>query len=300
VASPEQNRRGIVAMLAAMVLFVCNDTLMKLAREVYPVGQAITLRTAFALLASLGLVLALRDGPKLRLAMKPVVLLRGLVDAGVTLTFIWALAELPLADVTAILLASPIIIVALAVALRIERVGWRRTVAVLVGFCGVLVVLRPGAESFNFAALVALASACLAACRDLMTRRIGNEIPSTVVALMTTAIVGLVACGYGLLEVWQPIWQRETLYVAAAAALMTAGSICIISAYRNTDVGVVSGYRYSVVILAVIMGYLVWGQVPDSIAFFGIALIVGSGLYTMHRQRVLPESKLKIADRPPT
>lgn len=300
MASPEQNRRGILAMLAAMALFVGNDTLMKLAREVYPTGQAITLRTAFALLASLVLVLAFQDGPKLRLAMRPIVLLRGLIDAGVTLTFIWALAKLPLADVTAILLAAPIIIVALAVVLRIERVGWRRTVAVLVGFCGVLVVLRPAADSFNAAALVALAAACLAACRDLLTRRIGNEIPSTVVALMTTAIVGLVACSYGVFEVWQPIWQRETVYVAAAATLMTAASVCIISAYRNTDVGVVSGYRYSVVILAVMMGYLVWGQVPDPLAFLGIALIVASGLYTMHRQRVLPESKLKIADGPPT
>jgi drug/metabolite transporter (DMT)-like permease len=300
VASPEQNRRGILAMLAAMALFVGNDTLMKLAREVYPAGQAITVRTAFALLASLGLVIAFRDGPKLRLAMTPIVLLRGLIDAGVTLTFIWALAELPLADVTAILLASPIIIVALAVILRIERVGWRRSIAVFVGFCGVLVVLRPAADSFNIAALVALGSACLAACRDLLTRQIDNDIPSTVIALMTTAIVGVVACGYGLFEVWAPIWRRETLYVAAAAALMTAGSICIISAYRNTDVGVVSGYRYSVVILAVIVGYLVWGQVPDPVAFFGIALIVASGLYTMHRQSVVPGSKLKIAGRPPT
>lgn len=300
MASPEQNRRGILAMLGAMALFVGNDTLMKLAREVYPAGQAITLRTAFALLTSLGLVIAFQEGAKLRLALSPIVLLRGLIDAAVTLTFIWALAKLPLADVTAILLASPIIIVALAVVLRIERVGWRRTIAVFVGFCGVLVVLRPAADSFNIAALVALASACLAACRDLLTRSIGNEIPATVIALMTTAIVGLVACGYGLFEVWMPIWRRETLYVAAAAALMTAGSICIISAYRNTDVGVVSGYRYSVVILAVAMGYFVWGQVPDPIAFLGIGLIIASGLYAMHRQRVLPASQLKIASGPPT
>jgi drug/metabolite transporter (DMT)-like permease len=81
---------------------------------------------------------------------------------------------------------------------------------------------------------------------------------------------------------------------------MAAGSICIISAYRNTDVGVVSGYRYSVVILAVIMGYLVWGQVPDPIAGLGIAMIVASGLYTMHRQQVVPQSQLKLPSTPPT
>lgn len=287
-------------MLAAMALFVCNDALMKLAREVYPAGQAITLRTGFALLAALALVLAFGEGPKLRLAAKPIVLLRGVIDAGVTLTFIWALAEMPLADVTAILLASPIIIVVLAVLLRIEKVGWRRTVAVFVGFAGVLVVLRPATDSFEAAALVALVSASLAAGRDLLTRQIGNEIPSTVIALMTTAIVGLIACLYGVFEIWQPIWRRETGYVAGAAALMAAGSICIISAYRNTDVGVVSGYRYSVVILAVIMGYAVWGHVPDPIAGVGIALIVASGLYTMHRQQVVPQSQLKIASGPPS
>ncbi|PZO03923.1 MAG: hypothetical protein DCF30_02150 [Hyphomicrobiales bacterium] len=287
-------------MLAAMALFVSNDALMKLAREVYPAGQAITLRTVFALITALGLVLAFQEGAKLRLAMRPIVLLRGLIDAGVTLTFIWALAEMPLADVTAILLASPIVIVVLAVVLRIERVGWRRTVAVFIGFCGVLVVLRPATDSFNAAALVALISACLAAARDLLTRKIGNEIPSTVIALMTTAIVGIVACGYGVFEVWQPVWRRETVYVACAAALMAAGSICIISAYRNTDVGVVSGYRYSVVILAMIMGYAVWGHVPDAIAGVGIAMIVASGLYTMHRQQVVPESRLKITGGPPS
>ncbi len=300
MASPEQNRRGIIAMLAAMALFVCNDALMKLAREVYPAGQAITLRTGFALLSALALVILFKEGAKLRLAFRPIVLLRGLIDAGVTLTFIWALAEMPLADVTAILLASPIIIVVLAVVLRIERVGWRRALAVFLGFCGVLVVLRPATDSFNAAALVALISASLAAARDLLTRRIGNEIPSTVIALMTTAIVGLVACAYGFFEVWQPVWRRETGYVAAAAALMAAGSICIISAYRNTDVGVVSGYRYSVVILAVIMGYVVWGHVPDALAGLGIAMIVASGLYTMHRQRVVPQSQLKLPSTPPT
>ncbi|KRE17708.1 hypothetical protein ASE63_00420 [Bosea sp. Root381] len=300
MASFEQNRRGILAMLAAMTFFVCNDALMKLAREVYPAGQAIALRTAFALLASLGLVIAFKETRKLPLALRPIVLARGLIDAAVTLTFIWSLKMLPLADVTAILLAAPIIIVVLAVVLRIESVGWRRTVAIFVGFCGVLVVLRPGTESFDVAALAALASATLAACRDLLTRRIGNEIPSTVIALMTTAIVGFVALCFGVFEVWQPVWRHETLYLAAAATLLAGGSLCIISAYRNTDVGVVSGYRYSVVILAVIVGYLVWGHVPDPIAGLGIALIVGSGLYTMHRQRMLADSRLKPLDRSPS
>lgn len=285
-------------MLTAMSLFVANDVLMKLAREVYPVGQAITLRTAFAILTGLALVFALKQGDGLRLALQPRVLLRGIVEAFTALTFVWSLGLLPIANITAIAMASPLLIVVLAVALRIERVGWRRTLAVLVGFIGVLIVVRPSADGFNAAALVALGSAVLVACRDLLTRSIGNEVPSTVISLTTTVLVGVVAAGFGLSEAWQPIWRRETIYVAMAAVLVASGSFFVIGAFRNTDVGFVSGYRYSVVVFAVIVGYLVWGDVPDPIAFAGIALIVGSGLYTMHRQRVRPDSNLKLTRGP--
>ncbi|WP_103720244.1 DMT family transporter [Bosea psychrotolerans] len=295
MASAATNRRGIIAMLTAMSLFVCNDALMKLARDAYPAGQAIALRTVFAMLAGLALVLAFREGDKLLLALRPVVLLRGVIEAGVALSMVWALGRLPLANITAIGMASPLIIVVLAVLMGIEKVGWRRTAAVTVGFCGVLIVVRPTAEGFSPAAIVALLSALLVGFRDLLTRRIDKDIPSTVVSFTTTMLVGIIALGYGIAEDWEPVWRRETVYVAAAAVLVSAGSFFIISAFRDADVGVISGFRYSIVIFAVIIGYLGWGEVPDPLAFAGIALIVGSGLYTMHRQRVRPDSNLKIA-----
>lgn len=285
-------------MLTAMSLFVMNDALMKLAREVYPAGQAIALRTIFAVLTGIALVLALREGDRLGMALRPRVLLRGIIEALTALTFIWSLGHLPIANITAITMASPLLIVVLAVVLRIERVGWRRSFAVLIGFIGVLIVARPSADGFNAAALVALGSAVLVACRDLLTRSIGNEVPSTVISLTTTVLVGIVALGYGLSEDWQPVWRRETVYVALAAVLVASGSFFVIGAFRNTDVGFVSGYRYSVVVFAVLVGYLVWGDIPDPIAFAGIALIVGSGLYTMHRQRVRPDSNLKLTRGP--
>ncbi len=280
-------------MLAAMTLFCCNDALMKLAREAFPTGQAVTLRTGFAMLAALGLVAILGDWRKLARGLNPLVLARGVIEATVALAFIWALGLMPLANITAIAMASPLLIVVLAVLLRIERVGWRRTAALTVGFLGVLIVMRPSAAGFSAAALVALGSAALVAVRDLMTRKIGDDIPSTVVSLTTTVIVGLGAFGFGTLESWQPAWRIETLYLALAALLVTSGSFFVISAFRNTDVGVVSGYRYSVVVVAVVIGWLVWGETPDAIALAGIALIVGSGLYTLHRQRVRPDSRLK-------
>jgi drug/metabolite transporter (DMT)-like permease len=295
LASAATNRRGIIAMLTAMSLFVCNDALMKLAREAYPAGQAIALRTVFAMLAGLALVFAFREGDRLMLALRPVVVLRGVIEACGALSLVWALGRLPLANITAIGMASPLIIVMLAVLMGIEKVGWRRTAAVTVGFCGVLIVVRPTAEGFNPAAIVALFSALLVGFRDLLTRRIDKDIPSTVVSFTTMTIVGLIALGYGITEDWEPVWRRETIYVAIAAVLISTASFFIISAFRDADVGVISGFRYSAVIFAVIVGYLGWGEVPDPLAFAGIALIVGSGLYTMHRQRVRPDSNLKIA-----
>jgi len=159
--------------------------------------------------------------------------------------------------------------------------------------------VRPEADGFNLAAIVALISAILVGWRDLLTRSIGNEVPSTVISLTTTVLVGLVSIGYGLFEVWQPFWRIETLYLAGAAVLVSTGSLCIVSAFRNTDIGVISGYRYSIVVFAVVIGYVVWGEVPDALAIAGIALIVGSGLYTMHRQRVRPDSNLKLPGGPP-
>lgn len=294
MASAAENRRGIVFMLAAMSLFVVNDTLMKLAREAYPAGQAISLRTVLAVFVGLGLVFAAREGDRLAMALRPRVLLRGALESCGALTFGWSLGLMPLANITAINMASPLLIVALAVLLGMERVGWRRTLALTVGFVGVLFVVRPGAASFNAASLVAVISVLFTASRDLATRSIGEDVPSTVVSLTTTVLVGIVALAYGMTEQWQPIWRMETVYVALSAVLVTAGTFCIISAFRRTDVAVISQYRYTVVVFAMLLGYVVWGDVPDLFAFLGIALIVGSGLYTMHRQRVRPDSNLKL------
>jgi drug/metabolite transporter (DMT)-like permease len=293
LATAAQNRRGIIAMMMAMSLFCCNDALMKLAREAFPTGQAVALRTGFAIVVGLLMVTMMGDWRKLPLGLKPMVLGRGVIEALCAQTFIWALGTLPLANITAIAMASPLLIVVLAVLLRIETVGWRRTIALTVGFIGVLIVMRPSVDGFSLAALIALASACLVAIRDLMTRMVGDDVPSTVISLTTTLIVGMLSLSMGAVETWQSPWRIELIYLAVAALLVTAGGFCVISAFRNTDVGVVAGYRYSVVLIAVLIGWLVWGETPDKIAFAGIALIVGSGLYTLHRQRVRPDSQLK-------
>ncbi|MCA0421574.1 MAG: DMT family transporter, partial [Proteobacteria bacterium] len=142
MASAVENRRGIIFMLAAMSLFVINDVFMKLAREAYPAGQSIALRAGIAVVIGFALVFLAREGDRLRLAFRPRVLQRGIIEAFGALTFGWSLGLMPLANLTAINMASPLLIVALAVLLGMERVGWRRVVALAIGFVGVLFVVR--------------------------------------------------------------------------------------------------------------------------------------------------------------
>jgi drug/metabolite transporter (DMT)-like permease len=278
--------RGALAMVAAMATFVVNDALVKLASTHYPTGQLLALRGVIAVSAALLLVRALGHGQQLRLVLSWPVALRGLTEGVVAFTFIMALAHLPLANVTAILQAASLMVVAMAAALGMEQVGWRRWLAVIVGFVGVLLVVKPGLEGFNVYALVALASSVLVGFRDLLTRRIRANIPSPVISLGSTIMVSLFGLAMSSLTPWQPIVATPTFYLVGAGVLVALGNLCIVIAFRDGDVTVVSALRYSVLLFALVLGYVVWGDWPDPLAMLGAALIVGSGLYAIHRRSV--------------
>jgi drug/metabolite transporter (DMT)-like permease len=286
VQQPIDNRRGVLAMLAAMMLFVANDALVKLASVHYPTGQLMAVRAVFAALTALVLVIALGHVSKLNMALRPIVLMRAFLEGAVASLFITALAHLPLANITAILMAASLFVIVLAVIFGIEKVGWRRWAAVIVGFVGVLFVVQPSVAGFNGYSLLALASAALVAVRELITRKLGEDIPSVVVALATTMATGVVGALLGLSETWASFVSPQLTHLICAAILVSLGNLSIIMAFRGTDMSVVSGYRYSIVIFALLVGYLVWGDVPDRWSILGTALIVGSGLYTLHRQRL--------------
>lgn len=281
------NRRGVLAMIGAMAAFVVNDALVKLATSAYPTGQVLAIRGLFAVAAALLLLRGTSGFADLKALRNPLVLARGALEGVIAFTFITALAHLPLANITAILQAASLIVVALAALLGVEQVGWRRWLAIGVGFIGVLVIVRPAADGFTIYSLVALASAVLVGFRDLMTRRISAQVPSGVIALSTTIVVCAMGWLLGMAEVWRPLRLTETLYLIGAAAFVALGNFGIIVAYRDADVSLVSGFRYMVLVFAIIVGIVIWGDWPDLASLTGAALIVGSGLYTLHRQRVL-------------
>lgn len=278
------NRRGIIAMVTAQAFFIVNDSLMKLATAIVPSTQAIAIRGGVAVALMLVWVVSTGHATMLRMAWSPLVMLRGVLEALVAIAYIAALSYMPIADVTAIFLISPLLITAMSVVFFGESVGWRRWLAVVVGFCGMLLVVKPGGSDIGWPALLVIASAIGAAARDLVTRRIDPAIPTSVVTLNTTVMVTLVAIlALPLQGVTAPD-ARALALLSCAAAVVVVGNFMIIRAFRGVEISAVSPFRFMIMVWAIAAGVLVFGDWPDPLAIVGIALIVGAGLYTMHRE----------------
>ncbi|MCZ8182019.1 MAG: DMT family transporter [Beijerinckiaceae bacterium] len=291
----QKNLRGILMMVLAMACFVLNDTLVKLARVTLEAGQILVIRGIVALVL---LMIWLRASGMMRRlgdAAHPKLLARGGIEATIAMSFITALGVMPLADITAILMAAPLIITALSMVLFGEQIGWRRWSAVVVGFGGMLLVVRPGGTGIPLLALVlAIYSVIGVGLRDLLTRRIPMDIPSVVIALTSTlgtllgGLVLVIATG-----IWRPFGMTELLYTAGAATFVILGNLAMIEACRDVELSVVSPFRYVVIVWAVLLGIFVFGEWPAPIALLGIALIGASGLYTLHRERVRHREELR-------
>ncbi|MHB2167912.1 DMT family transporter [Alsobacter sp. R-9] len=294
------NRRGIVAMLLAMAFFVTNDTLMKMAREELPAGQVMGVRGIFAALCTFAMVVAFGELGRWRLVLRGVVLLRGSLELAVAICFIVALGHLPLADITAMGQSAPLLLAAYVALTGEEQMGWRRWLAILVGFLGVLLVVKPGSPSFDIYGVLGCMSAVLVAGRDLVTRRVHHSVPTVLILATTTAVVAGGGSLYGLLtETWQPVTWSVTVELALAGIFVTLGHYCVITAFRGVDIAVVSPFRYAVILFAAVYGLVVFGDVPDLWGTVGAVLIAGSGLYTLHRERVRHRNVAALAAKNP-
>ncbi len=272
-------------MVGAMAGFVVNDAMVKFVSQSLPAAQLIFLRGVMASLLVLVLALALKAGPQLRQVLQPRVAARAAVDACATVMYLLSLFHLPIANATAINLAAPLFMVVFAVWFLHEKPGAARWSAVAVGFLGVLFVVQPRGDGFNAWALLCLAGTLFHAARDLMTRRIDPAIPSIVVTLATALAVTLLTGAMSLVQGWQPFGAAQLGWLAAASVFLVAGYFLIIQCMRQGEVSLTAPFRYSALLFAVLLGYTVWGEVPNAWAWAGIALLVGSGLYVVHSER---------------
>jgi drug/metabolite transporter (DMT)-like permease len=167
-----------------------------------------------------------------------------------------------------------------------ERVGWRRWGAIVVGFIGVLIVVRPGVTGFDMFSLLVLASVLCASVRDLTTRALPAVTPALLVTLATAIAVTVFGAALGLGEGWvQPSWTA-LFELAGAALLLSVGYFSLILALRVGEMSVTAVFRYVAVVFAIALGILIWGDVPDAFTLLGSAIIVGTGLYTLYRERL--------------
>jgi drug/metabolite transporter (DMT)-like permease len=276
-------RAGLL-MVLAMGSFVGNDTIVKVVGESLPVGEIVTIRGLFSVLI-LGVICAaqghLQDLPAL--ANRPL-LLRSAFDVISTIAFVTALMHMPIANLTSVMQAVPLAVALLSAVFLGERVGWRRMAAIIGGFIGVLMIVKPSVASFDSYQLLALVIVFFVAVRDILTKRIPTRIPTFVVAL---ANAGFVTMGGALLALFQGVQWPETWQVgllALAACFLSAGYLFMVATLRVGELTATAPFRYSVMVFSIFSGIVVFGEFPDWIAMLGMALIVVSGLYAAHRE----------------
>ena len=160
-----------------------------------------------------------------------------------------------------------------------------RGLAVMTGFMGVLLVVQPAADAFNAYSLLAVLGTTLHATRDLLTRRIPAHIPAVLISLSTALSVAVLAGGLSLFQVWQPVPLASLLQLGLAAVFLCSGYYTLILAMRSGDVSVIAPFRYSGLLFALLLGHLLWDEMPNWLAWIGIALLVGSGLTILQTER---------------
>jgi drug/metabolite transporter (DMT)-like permease len=278
------NLRGILSMLAAMACFTTNDMFVKLSSDYFGTAQTIFVRGLFA--TALVLVIAYARG-----ALTPLprtgwtaISMRTLGETGAALLVIAALFHMPFANVMAVLLALPLVMTVISALLFGEAVRARRWAAVVAGFVGMLLVVQPAGEGFTIYSILVMAGLASLALRDSASRYLPEGVNSLFVAAVAAVVVTAVSGLWALGEPWTPVSARPLIYLACAAAGLIAGIFFITEAMRNGDVSVVAPFFYSTIIWALIYGVAIWGDVPGAPAFAGIVLIVGSGLYVLHRE----------------
>ena len=281
------NIRGSLLMAAAMAAFTVNDATTKAVSAEMNFGQIMLVRGLFAIVLIAALAKHQQALRPLRVLMMKAVMLRVAGEIGGTILLLAAIVNLPLANATAILQVLPLAITLGAALTFREPVGRRRWLAIAAGFIGVLIIVRPGVEGFNQYSLFALISVIFCVVRDLATRRIPAPIPSLFITLLTAVTVTIAGAGILVpLGGWTPPSGRALALLAFAAALLLVGYQCIIMALRTGDISAVAPFRYSALLWAMLFGYLVFGDRPDAMMVTGATIIVLSGLYAFHRERV--------------
>ncbi|AXI44346.1 DMT family transporter [Sulfitobacter sp. SK011] len=281
------NIRGAVLMVLAMAGFALEDMFIKLLADAVSVGQILTMLGIGGSLAFGAIVVARGEALFARTMLSYPIVLRGLGDLIGALAFVSAIVLTPLSSASAILQATPLAVTLGAAVFLGEPVGWRRWSAIFVGLIGVLLIIRPGLDSFEVLSLLALLAVFALALRDLATRRTPASI--TTMQLSFLGFVVIIPAGI-LLMIFTgsqvvALNATEWIYISAALGIGLFAYYAIVAAMRVGDVGFVTPFRYIRLVFALVIGVTVFGESPDALTLIGAAIIVASGIYTILRER---------------
>ena len=281
------NARGALLMNISMASFTLNDTCMKAVTEVVPTFQAALVRGVMTV-AALFVVARFMGGLRLRFTGVDArtISWRCVGEVLSTVTYLIALKHMPLANLSAIMQSLPLAVTLGAALFFGEAVGWRRATAIAVGFLGVLIIVRPGTEGFDRWSVLALLSVASVVLRDLSTRRLSRSVPSVSVAIYAAGSVTLLSAFAvpftgGLPHIALP----NALLLIAASVCLIAGYMSSVMAMRVGEIGFVAPFRYTSLIWAIILGWLVFNQFPGPVTLAGAAIVIATGIFTLYRER---------------
>jgi drug/metabolite transporter (DMT)-like permease len=286
VSSPSAVLRGIGLFLSTVFIFACLDTLSKYMTGDFHVIQIAWGRYLFSSVFLLVLVPRYGAVRPLRSARPWFQIIRAGLLAAVSLMFFTAVSYLPLVDVTAIGFLAPLILTGLGHFVLRERVGVRRWLAIMVGFVGVLVIIRPGFSTFHWAMVIALAMAASNALYQLATRMLAG-VDSAQTTIFFTNLVGTVGFSLMIPFFWTPPGLLGWVALAALGFLGGLGHYLLIQAFADAPVSMLAPFTYTAIVWVTISGYLVFDQLPDLWTIVGAAVIIGSGIYVLYREAYL-------------
>lgn len=282
------NLIGALLMMGSMALFTLNDTMLKLTDGAVPLFQLLFIRsliTSSLILATKGRIGALHFDIGRR--DWGIILIRAMTEVVISYFFLTALFNMPLANLTAVMQVVPLAVtLASALVLR-EAVGWRRMLAIAVGFMGVMLIVKPGADGFNIWSIYALIAVVGVTFRDLLTRRLSASVPSMTVTL-ATAVAVMVAAGLASLGTpWVAIAPVNWMLIVGSAVSILGGYYCSIQVMRAGDVSYTAPFRYTGLIWALVLGWFIFGEWPGVLTMIGASIVVVTGVFTFYRERKL-------------
>ncbi|WP_018688193.1 DMT family transporter [Ahrensia kielensis] len=279
------NYKAAAFMALAMSGFIINDVIVKTLSDEINAGQVMFVRGLMMVALLAALIIYKKQRITVRQATSVPMLLRVVLEAVATTFFLIGFSNLPVANASAIMQSLPLVVTLGAFLFLNEPVGWRRVSAILIGFAGVLIIIRPGLDGFNIYSLVMLVVVVLAAGRDIVTRMLDKDISPFYVSLLAAAAVTLLGA---VLIVpfggWQPMTIKTLGTLIIAAGFLFVGYHFIVLAMRDGDIATVAPFRYAALLWAILLGYLIFEDLPDFWTIIGSIIVVGSGLYAIFRE----------------